>query len=347
MSPKKAPKPATRQTWHDKHVEMFIDILRNPAHRPVGGKRNARMIKATVTWEPILAKMNELTPAVNEAILKTGYKETTKTLPVSWTLGSLKKKFQALGGTYKALKAQRGLNSKDKPGTGSSSEEKKAFDQRLVDVSAEFDWFAAFHEIFSDCARYDTGMGECTLAVIDEDNDGNYELPLMADDDHMAYSTSLEMADAPQGEPDDNDVAMVVSSGDKIKKKVMQKKEAKGRANEVAEDTEVLPFKLSGKSLAVAQSNATIKLNMLTELAAIKSSDRVDIQEAKAKLKRELFEKELASREVARMQVINARVERDSKKRTADMRDHYMKVGMSPISATNKAKIAEQLLNDN
>ena len=70
--------------------------------------------------------MNELTPSVNEAIQDDGYK---KKLRKSWNVMGLKKKFQALGGTYKALKAERGLNAKNKPDTGSSLEDVQAFDQ--------------------------------------------------------------------------------------------------------------------------------------------------------------------------------------------------------------------------
>ena len=68
MSPKVAKEPASRQSWHDKHVELLLDILRNPAHRPVGGKRNGKMVNLSITWEPIQAKLNELTPNVNEFI---------------------------------------------------------------------------------------------------------------------------------------------------------------------------------------------------------------------------------------------------------------------------------------
>ena len=62
MSPKIDRQPLTRHTWHDKHVELFIEILRNPANQPVGGKRNAKIVKSTITLEPIQDKLNELTP---------------------------------------------------------------------------------------------------------------------------------------------------------------------------------------------------------------------------------------------------------------------------------------------
>ena len=155
------------------------------------------------------------------------------------------------------------------------------------------------------------------------------------------------MCDAPQGELEANDVVVVANSGEKNKKKTLSKKEAGGRANEGAEEVEVVPFKLSGKSLAVVQTNATIKLNMLQKLASKKSAERAEMVQEKARLKRALLERESASREVAGKDTINTRIERDSKKRTAEMRDHYMKLGMSPISATTKAKMAEKLLNDN
>ena len=217
----------------------------------------------------------------------------------------------------------------------------------MAKVMEDNEWFGAFHASFSECARYNAGIGECTMAVNDEVYDGKNEEPLMADEEHLAYSTSLELCNAHRGELDVNDVVNVVNSGDKSQQTAFPNMEARGRAKEGAEEIEVVPFKLSGKSLAVAQTNATIKLNMLTELASKKSYERAEMMQEKARLKRELLERDIASRDEARMHIINARNERDSKKRTAEMCDHYMKVGMSPVSTTTKAKMAEKLLNDN
>ena len=67
------------------------------------------MVKSTITWKPIIAVMNEVKPGENELIKAKGCK---KKLPVSWTVHGLTMKFQLLGGTYKTLKAGRGLTSK-------------------------------------------------------------------------------------------------------------------------------------------------------------------------------------------------------------------------------------------
>ena len=293
--------------------------------------------------------MNELTLGVNEEIKEDGCYTAKKmaSLPKRWTVMGLKQKFQQLGGTYKGLKADRALNARDKPGTGSSREEKDAFDQRLEEVSYEYEWFPVFHEIFADCARYDAGVGECTMAVIDDIEEASYE-ELMDDIGPVMNSPSQDLLATPPRELEGNvDVPVVAKAGQTTQKKFVASKQAKGRVKEGADEVEIEPFKLSGKALAVAKSNATIKLTMLQEIALQKAKDSRERVQERAKVKRELLDVEIASRALARQDIINARIVSESKKRTAQMRDHYMQVGMSPISATNKAKMAEKLLNDN
>ena len=156
------------------------------------------------------------------------------------------------------------------------------------EVSEEYEWYGAFHSIFSDSARYDAGVGECTMAVNDNIYDATNE-ELMDDIGPIINSPSFELCATPQGELKGNDVLVVANSGENTQKKTFSNKQARGRTNEGAEEVEVVPFKLSGKSLAVAQTNATLKLKMLQELASKRSYDRAEMVQEKARLKRELL----------------------------------------------------------
>ena len=76
-------------------------------------------------------------------------------------------------------------------------------------------------------------------------------------------------------------------------------------------------------------------------------ADRAIALKERAKLKTHLLEVEIASKAVAHENNNNARLQRDAeKKRTAQMRDHFLNLGLSPVSATTKAKFAESLLHN-
>ena len=52
MAPKASQKAdrevASRVTWHDEHILLFIEVLGLPGCMPMGGKANGKMVKSTV-----------------------------------------------------------------------------------------------------------------------------------------------------------------------------------------------------------------------------------------------------------------------------------------------------------
>ena len=94
-----------------------------------------------------------------------------------------------------------------------------------------------FHSIFTEL-RYDAGINECTMAVNDDVYDASNE-QLMANI-MPVYSPSLELCASPQGEFEGNDILVVANSGEKMQKKKIANKKARGGTNEGAEEVEVV-----------------------------------------------------------------------------------------------------------
>ena len=324
---------------------------------PVGGKSNGKMVRSNITWDPILVAMNDRLAYVNSEIMASGY---TRRLPTSFPMASLRTKFSALGKDYKILKTQHLIRKCDYPGTGSPKQDVVDFEARVSQVIDDYFWFQPFDNIFAGCARYDTGLAECTLEP--EDN-----LTLL--DDVNDDAEVLELSTGLDNAQEDFDTDYIPAMNSTLAQASEPKKgtrEAKGskpkkmsprvaKTDELEKDGAV--HKLSARTLAIATANNDLKKEMHKEMVQTKLEGLASMQESKMQAKMDMVATTQARKD-ARRQKAQEAVERqqskaqialerqESLKRTVDVRDRYMQLGFSPISATAKAKLAEKALLD-
>ena len=102
--------------------------------------------------------------------------------------------------------------------------------------------------------------------------------------------------------------------------------------------------KLSARKLAFALATQELKSGMHTLLVQEKINALASIQQEKHKAEMEMLTISFASK-AARDKKAREDLERQhSLKRTVDMRNRYIEIGDSPLSATAKAKFAEKIL---
>ena len=211
-------------------------------------------------------------------------------------------------------------------------------------VEEEHEWFGPFHSIFSGCASYDTSLAEC-----DFEPEENFTLLDDDEDDTELLDSFIGVYDAQcvlveTGCIDTNNSGPLVVNV--TSKEITGASKASSRLAKYGPVEKEGTVKLSAKTLAFAQVNQKLKTSMQTLLVQKKVDAFASIQQEKTKAKMEMLATSLASQAARRQKAQEALERQESLKRTVEMRDRYMEIGLSPLSATAKAKLAEKELLD-
>ena len=124
------------------------------------------------------------------------------------------------------------------------------------------------------------------------------------------------------------------------------RKNARSVPKPVPVEKDVATVKVSARSLALAQANQDIKTTVQKELLQQKMDSFAKIQADKALAKMDQLATAHANKSIRRQQAFEDKDRQDSMKRRKEFTDCYMKLGLSPMSASKKAKLAEKELQD-